>query len=114
MGNLIFKSTVKTTTKEMKENGHTASEVTKAYNQVSKLAKECGFTEHIQGSAHKTNNGNGVTSLLKLIARKKEIPLFCNYKNRVHFFRPERQADIIKRLINIFILTLIASVHVLL
>lgn len=81
-------------TKEMKENGHTASEVTKAYNQLSRVAKECGFTEHIQGSVHKTTNGDGVKSLLKLLARKKEIPLFCNYKNRVHFFRCDEYSDI--------------------
>ena len=81
-------------TKEMKEKGHTASEVTKTYSQLSKLAKECGFTERIQGSAHKTNNGDGVNCLLKLIARKKEIPLFCNYKNRVHFFRCDEYSDI--------------------
>lgn len=81
-------------TKEMKENGHTSSEVTKAYSQLNKLAKECGFTERIQGSVHKTNNCDGVNSLLRLIARKEEIPLFCNYKNRVHFFRCGEYSDI--------------------
>jgi len=81
-------------TKEMKKNGHSLSEITKAYNQLSKLVKECGFTEHIQGSAHKTNNDDGVNSLLRLIARKGEIPLFCCYKNNVHFFRCEDISDI--------------------
>lgn len=81
-------------TKEMKEDGHTPSEITKTYNQLSRLAKECGFTERIQGSAYRTNNGDGVNSLLKLIARKDEIPLFCNYKDRVHFFRCDEYSDI--------------------
>ena len=81
-------------TKEMKENGHTSSEVTKAYSQINKLAKECGFTEHIQESVHRTNNGDEVNNLLRLIARKEEIPLFCNYKNRVHCFRCDEYSDI--------------------
>ena len=81
-------------TKEMKENGHTSSEVTKAYSQINKLAKECGFTEHIQESVHRINNGDEVNNLLRLIARKEEIPLFCNYKNRVHCFRCDEYSDI--------------------
>jgi virulence-associated protein VapD len=86
-------------TKKMKEDGQDA-QINKTYTSLSKLLRSCGFTEKIQHSTYKTNNNDGINSLIELLARiekqarKEEPPLYCQYAERVHFLRCEEHSDI--------------------
>ena len=83
-------------TKKMKEQGQEAS-INKAYTTLGKLLRSCGFTERIQQSTYRTNNNDGINSLIELLARKDELPLFCRFAERVHFLRCDDHSDITTR-----------------
>lgn len=83
-------------TKKMKEVGQAAS-ISKAYSTLGKLLRSCGFTEKIQRSTYRTNNNDGINSLIELLARKDELPLFCRFAEKVHFLRCDDHSDITNR-----------------
>jgi virulence-associated protein VapD len=89
-------------TKKMKEDGQQTL-ITKVYNGLGKLLRSCGFTEKIQHSTYKTNNNNGINSLIELLGKidklkvSEDVPLFCQYAERVDFFRCEEHSDITER-----------------
>lgn len=83
-------------TKKMKEEGQEAS-IHKAYATLGKILRSCGFTEKIQRSTYRTNNNDGINSLIELLSRKSELPLFCKYAERVHFLRCDDHSDITDR-----------------
>lgn len=83
-------------TKKMKEEGHEAH-ISKAYASLGKLLRSCGFTEKIQRSTYRTNNNDGINSLIELLTRKDELPLFCRFAERVHFLRCDDHSDITER-----------------
>jgi virulence-associated protein VapD len=83
-------------TKKMKEEGQQNS-ISKAYTTLDKLLRSCGFTERIQRSTYRTTNNDGINSLIELLARKDELPLFCRFAERVHFLRCEDHSDITSR-----------------
>ncbi len=83
-------------TKKMKEEGLEAS-IPKAYTSLGRLLRSCGFTEKIQHSTYRTNNNDGINSLIELLARKNELPLFCKFAERVHFLRCDDHSDITSR-----------------
>lgn len=80
-------------TKKMKEEGQQAA-INKAYTSLGKLLHSCGFTERIQRSTYRTNNNDGINSLIELLGRKNELPLFCRFAERVHFLRCDDHSDI--------------------
>jgi virulence-associated protein VapD len=83
-------------TKKMKEEGKEGS-INKAYTSLGRLLRSCGFTEKIQRSTYRTNNSDGINSLIELLARKDELPLFCRFAERVHFLRCDDHSDITNR-----------------
>ena len=83
-------------TKRMKADGQEAS-ITKAYSSLGTLLHSCGFTEKIQQSTYRSNNNDGINSLIEVLARKVELPLFCKYADRVHFLRCDDHSDITAR-----------------
>jgi len=83
-------------TKKMKQAGQEAS-INKAYTSLGKLLHSCGFTEKIQRSTYRTNNNDGINSLIELLSRKEELPLFCRFAERVHFLRCDDHSDITDR-----------------
>jgi virulence-associated protein VapD len=80
-------------TRQMRDDGLEGA-ITRVYSEVEKLLRSCGFTEKIQGSMYGSNNDGGINSLIEFIARKSEVPLFCTYAKKVHFFRCNDQSDI--------------------
>jgi virulence-associated protein VapD len=80
-------------TRQMRADGLEGG-ITRVYTEVEKLLRSCGFTEKIQGSTYGSNNDGGINSLIEFIARKSEVPLFCTYAKKVHFFRCNDQSDI--------------------
>ena len=83
-------------TKRMKADGHEAL-IPRAYSSLGRLLHSCGFTEKIQQSTCRSNNNDGINSLIEVLARKAELPLFCKYADRVHFLRCEDHSDITAR-----------------
>ena len=83
-------------TKRMKEEGRESS-INKAYTTLGRLLRSCGFTEKIQHSTYRSNNNDGINSLIELLARKEELPLFCKYADKVHFLRCDDHSDITER-----------------
>lgn len=83
-------------TKKMKEDGN-ESQINKAYTTLGKILRQCGFTEKIQHSTYRSNNNDGINSLIELLSRKDEIPLFCKYADRIHFLRCDDHSDITSR-----------------
>ena len=84
-------------TRRMRSDGLEGA-ISKVYQDVEKLLRSCGFTEKIQGSTYRSNNDDGINSLIEFISRKAEIPLFCGYAKRVHFFRCDDHSDITVRI----------------
>ena len=83
-------------TKKMRQEGLEAS-IPKAYTSLGRLLRSCGFTEKIQQSTYRTNNNDGINSLIELLARKNELPLFCKYADKVHFLRSDDHSDITEK-----------------
>lgn len=81
-------------TKRMKEDGLTASEISKAYSEIERELRIVGFDERIQKSMYRTTNEDGINSLLALLNRKEHLPLFCKYKDRVHWMSIYEYSDI--------------------
>jgi virulence-associated protein VapD len=81
-------------TKRMKEDGLTDSEISKVYSTIGKELREAGFDERIQHSAYRTTNGDGINALINLLRQKEELPLFCKYKERVHWMGCDEYSDI--------------------
>ena len=71
--------------------------INKAYTSLGKLLRSCGFTEKNQRSTYRINNNDGINSLIELLARKDELPLFCRFAERVHFLRCDDHGDIADR-----------------
>ena len=92
MGNkaIIFDISVK----RMQEDGLSGSEITKVYNSISQELRRAGFDERIQQSAYRTTDTEGIKAMLALINRKNEYPLFCKYKERVHWMNCDEYSDI--------------------
>ena len=89
-------------TKKMKEDGREAL-INRTYISLGKLLRSCGFSEKIQHSAYKTNNNDGINSLIELLGRvdqlrrEEDTPMFCIYAERVHVLRCEEHSDITER-----------------
>ena len=83
-------------TRRMKADGRESS-IAKAYSSLGTLLHSCGFTEKIQQSTYRSNNNDGINSLIEVLARKAELPLFCKYADRVHFLRCDDHSDITAR-----------------
>ncbi len=81
-------------TKRMKEDGLTDSEISKVYSIIGKELREAGFDERIQHSAYRTTNGDGINSVINLLGRKDQLTLFCKYKERVHWMGCDEYSDI--------------------
>lgn len=92
MGNkaLIFDISVK----RMKEDGMSKSEISKVYSVLGKELAEAGFDERIQRSVYRTSNGNGIDALINLLIHKERFPMFCQYKERVHWMGCDEFSDI--------------------
>ena len=69
------------------------SEITKAYSTIFKELYQAGFDSRIQQSAYRTTNNDGIISLLNLLMRKEHFPLFCKYKERVHWMGCDEYSD---------------------
>jgi virulence-associated protein VapD len=80
--------------KRMQEDGLSRSEITKVYNSISQEFRRAGFDERIQQSAYRTTDTEGIKAMLTLINRKNEYPLFCKYKERVHWMTCDEYSDI--------------------
>lgn len=59
-------------TKRMKEDKLTDSEITKVYSTIAKELQSAGFDDRIQQSVYKTTNGDGINSLLTLLSKKDQ------------------------------------------
>ena len=81
-------------TKRMKEDKLTDSEITRAYSTIGKELADAGFDDRIQHSVYRTTNGDGINSLLTLLTRKDRYPLFCKYKERVHWMGCDEYSDV--------------------
>lgn len=81
-------------TKRMKEDGMTDSEVSKIYAVMAKELRQAGFDDRIQKSVYRTTNGNGINALINLLKNKKNFPVFCQYKDRVHWMGFDEYCDI--------------------
>ena len=81
-------------TKRMKEDKLTDSEITRAYSTIGKELQDAGFDDRIQHSVYRTTNGDGINSMLTLLTRKDRYPLFCKYKERVHWMGCDAYSDV--------------------
>jgi len=81
-------------TKRMREDGLSDSEISKVYTIIGKELREAGFDERIQHSAFRSTNNDGVNSLLRLLSRKDHYPMFCTYKERVHWMGCDEYSDV--------------------
>ena len=81
-------------TKRMKEDGMSQSEISKVYSILGKELAKAGFNERIQHSVYCTTNGDGVNALLRLLEQKEQFPIFCQYKDRVHWMGCDEYSDI--------------------
>jgi virulence-associated protein VapD len=80
--------------KRMQEDGLSRTEITKVYNSINQELRRAGFDERIQQSAYRTTDTEGIKAMLALINRKNEYPLFCKYKERVHWMTCDEYSDI--------------------
>ena len=94
MGNkaLIFDISVK----RMKEDGMSKSDISKVYSMLGKELTEAGFDDRIQHSVYHTTNGDGINALINLLGSKERFPLFCQYKERVHWMGCDEYSDVTK------------------
>jgi virulence-associated protein VapD len=83
-------------TKRMKEDGMTDSEISKVYNIIAKELHQAGFDDRIQHSVYRTTNGDGINALINLLGHKERFPLFCQYKERVHWMGCDEYSDVTK------------------
>jgi virulence-associated protein VapD len=92
MGNkaLIFDISVK----RMKEDGMSKSDISKVYSMLGKELAEAGFDDRIQHSVYRTTNGDGINALISLLGNKDRFPLFCKYKERVHWMGCDEYSDV--------------------
>ncbi len=81
-------------TKRMKEDKLTYSEISKVYGIIGKELQDAGFNERIQHSAYRTTDKDGINALLRLLSRKEKYPMFCKYKERVHWMGCDEYSDI--------------------
>lgn len=81
-------------TKRMKEDGMTDSEIRKVYSIIGKELSKAGFDDRIQQSVYRTTNGDGINALIKLLGQKKDFPVFCQYKERVHWLGCDEYSDV--------------------
>lgn len=87
---LIFDVSVR----RLKQDGYTDSQISQVYTRIGKELYSAGFDERIQKSAYRTTNGDGINSLLRLLDRKDQYPLFCTYQERVHWMGCDEYSDI--------------------
>lgn len=80
--------------KRMQEDGLSRTEISKAYSSIIQELRRAGFDERIQQSAYRTTDTEGIKAMLALISRKKEYPLFCKYKEHVHWMTCDEYSDI--------------------
>ena len=80
--------------KRMQEDGLSPTEISKAYSSISRELRRAGLDERIQQSAYRTTDTEGIKAMLALINRKNEYPLFCKYKERVHWMTCDEYSDI--------------------
>ena len=81
-------------TKRMKEDGLTDSDVSRIYAVIAKELRQAGFDDRIQHSVYRTTNGDGINALLYLLGQKERFPLFCHYKERVHWMGCDEYSDV--------------------
>ena len=80
--------------KRMQEDGLSGSDITRVYSSISQELRRAGFDERIQQSAYRTTDAEGIKAMLALNNRKNEYPLFCKYKERVHWMTCDEYSDI--------------------
>ena len=83
-------------TKRMREDGLTDSEISRVYSLIGKELYESGFNERVQQSVYRTTQGDGINALLTLLGRKDRFPIFCKYKERVHWMGCDEYSDVTK------------------
>ena len=83
-------------TKRMREDGLTDSEISRVYSLIGKEFYESGFNERVQQSVYRTTQGDGINALLTLLGRKDRFPIFCKYKERVHWMGCDEYSDVTK------------------
>lgn len=81
-------------TKRMREDGLTDSEISRVYSIIGKEFHQSGFDERVQHSVYRTTQGDGINALLTLLGRKDRFPLFCKYKERVHWMGCDEYSDV--------------------
>jgi len=81
-------------TKRMKEDKLTDSEITRVYSTIAKELQSAGFDDRIQQSVYRTTNGDGINSLLTLLSKKDRYPVFCKYKEKVHWMGCDEYSDV--------------------
>jgi virulence-associated protein VapD len=81
-------------TKRMKADGMTDSEISKVYSIIGRELCDAGFDDRIQHSVYRTTNGDGINAILTLLNRKDRFPLFCRYKERVHWMGCDEYSDV--------------------
>lgn len=84
-------------TKTMRADGMTKSEITSVYNtEIPQALASCGFTVHAQGSLYHTEaDQNPITAIMQLQSTLTgKAPKFCKYVKRVHVFRMEEWSDV--------------------
>lgn len=72
----------------------TDSEISKVYSIIGKELNQAGFDDRIQHSVYRSTNGDGINALLKLLEHKDRYPLFCKYKDRVHWMGCDEYSDV--------------------
>ena len=81
-------------TKRMKEDGMTDSDVSRIYAVIAKELRQAGFDDRIQQSVYRTTNGDGINALINLLNHKERFPVFCQYKERVHWMGCDEYSDV--------------------
>lgn len=81
-------------TKRMREDGLTDSEINKVYSIIGKELVKAGFRDRVQHSVYRTTDGDGINAMLNLIQYKDRYPLFCKYKSRVHWMGCDEYSDV--------------------
>ncbi|MHC5823999.1 MAG: hypothetical protein ACYT04_51230 [Nostoc sp.] len=82
-------------------DGYTDSQINNdIYGREIKTAlKECGFTQHPEGSVYHTDNLNEEDSLAPIVklqrALQRNAPTFCKYVKSIHLFKMEGWSNIL-------------------
>ena len=86
--------------KKMKDDNINQSIKTQIYQkEIPDALRQCGFTEHGQGSIYYTNDETDPLNIIIALNDLKDLaPNFCKYAARIHVFRMEEWSDVTERL----------------